>query len=140
MSAQSINGPYVDGISITYGTPRRHIWSYGIGFSDKHDHTNINCPCSEFPGRLSPSFVHEHYYCESGNLLNTPVSNVFIDDPMWDGENCSSGNNCCSEPSLPWFYRQIPLTTSKDIEARICRDEASNNEDVLVREFQLYVK
>ena len=24
--ARSINGPYVDGISITHGNPRKHIW------------------------------------------------------------------------------------------------------------------
>ena len=42
-----------------------------------------------------------------------------------------------SPTCMPWFYRQIPLTTSEDIETHICRDEASSNEDVLVREFQL---
>ena len=30
-TSHSINGPYVDGVSIIYGIPRRHIWSYGIG-------------------------------------------------------------------------------------------------------------
>ena len=34
-SPQSINDPYVDGVSITYGTPRKHIWTYAIGFSDR---------------------------------------------------------------------------------------------------------
>jgi len=32
----SINDPYVDGVSITYGTPRKHIWSYGAGFSENN--------------------------------------------------------------------------------------------------------
>ena len=35
-SSRSINGPYVDGVSITYGSPtREHIWTYAIGWSDK---------------------------------------------------------------------------------------------------------
>ena len=86
-SSRSINGPYVDGVSITYATPRKHIWTYAVGFSDKSDHNNqVNCPCSEFSGRLPPSFVHDNYYCESSNLqMNTYENNYFIDDPVWDG-------------------------------------------------------
>ena len=140
-SERSLNGPYVDGISITYGTPRKHIWTYGIGRSDKSDGLPTyrnNCPCSEFPGTSPPSFVHDNYYCESGSLLLG--SDYHTSDPVWDGEDCSVNNSCCSEPSLPWFYRQIPLTTSEDIETRICRDEASSNEDVLIKELQLYIQ
>ena len=140
-SSRSINGPYVDGVSITYGTPRKHIWTYGIGNSDKSNYLPqypSNCPCSEFPGRLPPSFVHDNYYCESGRLL---ISSAFsASDPVWDGKDCSSGNSCCSEPSLPWFHRDIPLPTSEDIEIRICRDEGSSNEDVLVQQIQIYVQ
>ena len=140
-SSRSINGPYVDGFSITYGTPRKHIWTYAIGFSDKIDIANANCPCSKFPGQLPPSFVHGNYYCESGgNLQNADHTVTFTDDPVWDGMECSSDNNCYSDPSLPWFYRQIPLTASEDIETRICRNEGSSNEDVLIRELQLYVQ
>ena len=142
---RSINGPYVDGVSITYGTPRKHIWTYAIGQSDNNNNLPTfptNCPCSEFPGQLPPSFVQDNYYCESGSMLIGVHhgSGIFTDDPVWDGEGCSTNNNCCSNPSLPWFYRQIPLTTSEDIETRICRDEESSNEGVLVRELQLYVQ
>ena len=66
--------------------------------------------------------------------------NYYTSDSVWDGTGCSSENSCCAQPNLPWFYRQIPLTTRKDIEARICRDEAFDNEDVLVRELQLYIQ
>ena len=37
-STRSIDDPYVDGVSITYNTPRKHIWTYGIGFSEKANH------------------------------------------------------------------------------------------------------
>ena len=142
-SSQSINGPYVDGISITYGTPRKHIWTYAIGNSDKYDHTPkypSNCPCSQYHGRLPPSFAHDNYYCESGTVGIALHGTYYTADPVWDGKECSSENSCCSEPNLPWFYRQIPLTAKKDIEARICHDEAFANEGVLVQKLQLYVQ
>ena len=65
---------------------------------------------------------------------------VYTDDPVWDGDGCSNGNSCCSEPSLPWFYHQLPLTASEDIETRICSDKTSSIEDVLVRELQMYIQ
>ena len=136
----SINGPYVDGISTTYGNPRKHIWSYAIRITDSGNFPGSNCPCSPFSGSVPPSFVHDHYYCESGTTDNVRRSGVLTADPVWDGEGCSSGNNCCSEPSLPWFYRQIPKATSEDIETRICRNEYITNEDILIRDLQLYVQ
>ena len=142
-SSGSINGPYVDGVSITYGTPRKHIWTYGVGFSDSYNilPNPINCPCSQYLGKLPPSFVHDNYYCESGSAsYPSSWATYLTTDPVWDGEGCSNNNNCCSDPNLPWFYRQIPLTANKDIEARICRDEKSTNEDVLVKELQLCVQ
>lgn len=29
-----INGPYVDGISVTTVTPRQHIWTYAVGLGN----------------------------------------------------------------------------------------------------------
>ena len=132
-SSRSINDPYVDGVSITYGNPRKRIWTYVIGFSDTDQPTHLaNCPCSLIPGSLPPSFVNDNYYCESGSS---------IDDPVWDGEGCSTDNSCCFNPSLPWFYQQIPLTTTEDIETRLCHDDVSFfDEDILVDEFKLYVQ
>ena len=115
--SQSIDGPYVDGVSITYGTPRKHIWTYAIGRTDRNSvGPSGNCPCSEFPGPLPPSFVRGNYYCKSGYIDNAAVSAINLNDPVWDGEGCFPHNSCCSDPSLPWFYRQIPLTASEDME------------------------
>ena len=138
-TSRSLDSPYLDGISITYGIPRKHIWTYAIGHDAQYDHTS-NCPCSEFAGRLPPSFVHDNYYCESGSGTTAVSNNVFTTNPLWDGKGCASGNNYCSDPSLPWFYHQIPLITSQDIETQICRDQESTDEDVLLQELQLYVQ
>ena len=138
---ESINGPYVDGVSITCGNPRKHIWTYAIGRGDSSNDSSIqlsNCPCSKYSGRPPQSFVHENYYCESGAVLAD--FGYFIDDPLWDGKGCSSENNCCSDLGMPWFYRHTPLMISDDIEIRICHDESSANEDVLIGELQLYVQ
>ena len=135
-SDESLSSPYVDGVSITYGNPRKHIWTYAIGRSDTSS-TQANCPCSKYPGTLPPSFVRDHYYCESGTLYS--ANGYFTDDPVWDGDGCSTDNNCCSDASQPWFYRQIPMTANEDIEIRICRDEASSDEDILISKLQMYV-
>jgi len=135
----SINDPYFDGLSITYGLPRKHIWSYGVGYrEDSGD--NSNCPCSR-QGTTPPSFVRDHYYCESGSNYGSPSRGTyFTSDPVWDGKGCSSRDNCCTQPNMPWFYRQIPLTSHKDLEARVCYNEPFANEGVLVKELQLYVQ
>jgi len=36
--------------------------------------------------------------------------------------------------------RYVPLAASDNIEARICRNEQSGNEDVLIRDLQIYVQ
>ena len=33
---KSINDPYLDGVSITYGSTRKHLWSYAAGISELH--------------------------------------------------------------------------------------------------------
>ena len=68
------------------------------------------------------------------------TSNVSTDDPVWDGDGCSYESSCCSEPNMPWFYRQLPLNASEDIGTRICHDEAEWDENVLVKELYLYVQ
>ncbi|XP_065893003.1 uncharacterized protein [Dysidea avara] len=143
-SARSINGPYVDGVSITYGTPRIHIWTYGMGHTKKTSYLPeypSNCPCSRYPGRLPPSFVRDDYYCEAGALNGPTKGHQYVTSELvWDGKGCPDENSCCSFANLPWFFKQIPLISDKNLEARICRDESFSNEGVLVKEIKLYVQ
>ena len=140
----SINDPYLDGISITYGSSRKHIWSYGAGYNE-HTTTGSdnrpNCPCSRYRGATPPSFVRDHYYCESGsNYGRPPYRTYFTSDPLWDGKGCTSHDSCCAQPNMPWFYRQLPLTSGENLEARICADQRFYDEGVLLKELQLYVQ
>ena len=91
-----------------------------------------------FSGRLPPSFVHDNYYCETA--AGSPVISDVYTGFVWDGEGCFNNSSRCSDPSLPWFYRQLPLTTGDDVETRICHDQSTRDEDVLIREFQLFVQ
>jgi hypothetical protein len=64
---KDINSYYVDGMSITYGSPRKHVWTYAVGLSDDYNYPTYNCPCAKVPGPAPPSFVSDHFYCESGD-------------------------------------------------------------------------
>ena len=136
----SIDLPYLDGVSITYGNPRKHVWSYGAGVSEHYSPVTYTCPCSQHRGQLPLPFVREHYYCEAGTAGGLQFGHYFTDDPLWDGKGCGSKNTCCVDPDLPWFFRQLPLTHGDDIEARICYDQQYSDESVLVKEARFYVQ
>ena len=128
---------YVDGLSITHGSPRQHIWTYAAGLTDSGN-SAANCPCAVVGGQDPPTFVGSHYYCESG--AGSSWSHVYyLSDVLWDGAGCSAGNTCCSDPNLPWFYRQLNQTTQDDIEARLCLDQDFNDEAVLITNLELYI-
>ena len=44
----SIDDAYVDGVSITIGSPRKHVWTYAAGISDDFDVTCCTCPCATY--------------------------------------------------------------------------------------------
>ena len=121
---KTIDNPYVDGLSITYGTPRQHLWTYAAGHIGR-----CRCHRRSFASP-SPAFVGPHYYCD-GDYTST--------NPLWDGENCSFGSTCCNEPNLPWFHRTLTIATTDDIEVRWCRDEQANNEDIRVELLELFI-
>ena len=62
-----INEAYVDGFIITYGSPRKHIWTLAAGLFETGEYS-YNCPCnSPGAGAQPPSFVGSDYYCESAD-------------------------------------------------------------------------
>ena len=70
----TLDSSYVSGLSVTYGSPRNHIWTFAVGRSKDHSYTCCNCPCaSPYPGRAAPLFVGEKYFLSQGTLgdLNT---------------------------------------------------------------------
>ena len=144
-NSQSIDGIYVDGVSITLGSPRKHVWTYAAGSSDDHNkdnkYTYNSCPCATIPGPSPPAFVGNEYYCESGNVGKV-FSNTYyyLSDPLWDGSGCTNSNGCCAQIGMPWFYRKLPVCVAEDFEVRICKNSLQSDEDIAIESLQLYVK
>ena len=137
---------YVDGVSITRGSPRQHVWTLMAGLHEAaiHNHGHFNCPCSQ-NGSQQPvlSFIGNDYFCESGNPdgANTWKSTLYASDPLWDGKGCGSlEGNCCNATGLPWFNKVLNTTTTDYLELRVCGDEGTANEDAPVSFYELYVK
>uniref|UniRef100_A0A1X7URJ5 Fibrinogen C-terminal domain-containing protein n=1 Tax=Amphimedon queenslandica TaxID=400682 RepID=A0A1X7URJ5_AMPQE len=128
-----INDAYIDGVSITRGSPRQHVWSYIAGYR-----SNINraftCPCNTGATSTVPSFVGENYYCESGTNSEPSLTKVYTADPLWDGNNCPSVEApCCNGTGLPWFFRDYGNATITDYtELRVCGNSRYADEDTPV--------
>ena len=128
-----------DGINITYGQQRNHIWSYVAGVTQSNDSTNTGkCPCTEH-GRDPPQSIHDNYYCESGNSDPDLLQKLYVDDPLWDGQQCE-GTCCNGTNSPPWFSVQLPTPTTDGVEVSICCDQSTNDEDVGVKLIELFVQ
>ena len=134
---------YVDGLSITLGSPRKHLWTYAAGFSETGDTRYTHyCPCAATPGTPPFSFIGNDYYCESGFAGSRFTSNAFhTSDPLWDGSGCTLFNTtCCADANMPWFYRVFAMPLQDDIEVRICTDQDFNDEAVAVDQLQLFIQ
>jgi hypothetical protein len=127
-----------DGVNITHGPQRDHIWSYVAGVTENETNPG-NCPCSPFPGtKPLPPSIGNQYYCESA--VPTVVIHSFQeDDPLWDGQQCE-GTCCTGINSPPWFSVQLPAPTTDEIEVSICGDESTNNEDSPIELLEIYVQ
>ena len=132
-----INGAYVDGLSITHGQPRKHIWTYAAGVSEDHNNKHCNCPCAVHPGPDPPAFVGNDYHCESGNTGYWEAQ-WYTNDPLWDGKGCVAGSNCCSTSGLPWFCRTLPCETTDDIEVRWCCNQSTSDEDIAIEQLEIF--
>ena len=135
---ESIDGPYVDGASITYGSiPRKHIWTYTNGYNLHTTYKQWTCPCNTDSTNTSPSYVENDYYCETSNNIIA----ITISDPLWDGQQCDGAEApCCTHPNMPWFNKTLNVTTTEDIEVRVCGDQPTSNEDTPLQVIELYVQ
>ena len=138
----NINSYYVDGVSITRGSPRQHVWTLANAVFDNYNNSpQWICPCSPGSSQTLPSFVGNHYFCESGNHASYWSPVLYTSDPLWDGQGCGSNEACCAAPGLPWFHRDYGNTTTTDyIELRVCADQEITNEDSPVSFYEIYVK
>ena len=122
----TINDPYIEGVSITHGSPRQHIWSLVAAFRTDF------CPCSA-TGSLPdvPPFVGQDYYCDVDTFTHA--------DRLWDKYDCQPGAEACCQEGQ-WFCKDLPQPTTDDIEFRLCADEGRANEDVYIEQVDIYVQ
>ena len=142
-SNNDINSYYVDGVSITRGSPRQHVWTLMAGESEAITSSTRSCPCNTGNTVSVQSFIGNNYFCESGNTASVSLLETFYtSDPLWDGYSCHYHESpCCSAPGLPWFHRDYGSTTTTDyIELRVCGDSGTANEDSPVSYYEIYVK
>uniref|UniRef100_A0A1X7TQV1 Uncharacterized protein n=1 Tax=Amphimedon queenslandica TaxID=400682 RepID=A0A1X7TQV1_AMPQE len=145
-----MNSYYADGVSITRGPPRQHVWTLMAGLLESSNFTLFNdgrylCPCSQGSPQNSTLqyFIDNDYFCESGNSdANRFFRRIlYTSDPLWDGKGCGSLEGvCCAAPGLPWFNKILNTTTTDYLELRVCADQETRDEDVPVSYYELYVK
>ena len=131
---------YVDGISLTHGTPgsRQHIWTFAAAHSETATTypPQLNCACTnteeDWPYTVY-SYIHNNYFCATGNPgPGFNLTTTYADDPLWNGEGCGATNACCQLNNPPWFCTTLPQPTTDDIEMRVCNYEPETNEDVIL--------
>ena len=143
-----IDDPYVDGISLTYDSPRRHIWTFAMAIDESPRTTSLSSRCHCINGNLRrpdtepPSFVRDHYFCDTGSDdENVFSSRFFFTDPLWDGAGCAFSNECCSFNNPPLFLRALPGSSNEDLEMRTCLvNSVRRTEDVAIRRYRFYVQ
>ena len=122
---RTIDNRYVSGVSITYSSSHRHIWTYSGGLYDNNTAEQSNRPCAVGGGPAPPPFVGNHYYCGSGAADTVQRADYFFNDPLWDGSGCIT-SSCCEDSIQPWLYRDLNVSTTDDIEVRILKGSAFN--------------
>ena len=140
----TINSTYVDGVSLTHGNPRQHIWTFAAALDRNNNLTRMDgrsshCPCQFEENPFEPPpFVGEDYFCDAGNeeFMDMTDDAGLQTDPLWDGTDCL----CCVSDNPPWFYKQLPQRTTDDIEMRVCIDEGSTNENIGIQEIEIYIQ
>ena len=117
----------------------------GLTQDSGHRYSFEHCPCesSQYNNYNVPPFVGNDYFCESG--WQTAWSNgysrtFFPNNTLWDGQNCISSSTCCQFNSPPWFAKILNVSTTDDIELRLCTIARPSISDVALELVELYVK
>lgn len=132
---ESIDEVFVDGITISHGTPRTHLWTYAAALSEDLSGGGV-CPCKG--GSKPPAWVGSHYYCESANTGMWEYGQWYADDPLWDRD--STDGSCNAPFDGAWFERPLDQPSNAPIEVRIMANHNTNDEDIGIARLELYVR
>ena len=118
-----IDSYYLDGISLTHGSTRKHIWSF---IRDNN-----------YQSSYIQSFIGNDYFCEDTAVPPQPL--FYTADPLWNGKDCDQEPTCCDHEGFPWFHKVMNTTTSDYIELRVCCNQDTYDEDVPFGLYELYI-
>ena len=93
----TIEQNYVDGISLTHGHPRQHIWTFAAARDEYGTGPSLDCPCiniNQNSSVLPPDFVADDYFCDTASVARYINGHFYGDDPLWDGADCGPLNTC----------------------------------------------
>ena len=143
---RTIDERYVDGVSLTYGSPRQHIWTFANALDEFPSLFVTICPCTKFNEQYTiniPSFVGNDYFCETGVPPGQRYGSYtffYANDPLWDGQGCGRNSTCCTFNNPPWFCKQLPQSTNADLEVRLCSRSPALAENTPIELIEIYVK
>ncbi len=109
---------------------------------DDDRYNNHKCPCSvaDYPYQV-PSFINNNYFCDSGIPGPDYSSNTYYTrNPLWDGQGCGNNSTCCEYNNPPWFCTSLSHPTNEDLEIRSCYTYVMQNENIVIRLMDIYVK
>ncbi len=137
--SRTIDDVYVDGITITYGSPREHVWTFAAMKGDSDTGSSV-CPCSD-PGDTAsiriPPWVGNDYFCESGTFEGV-INTFYSTDPLFDGKDCPPQSTCCEFNTPPWFSKQLDGPSTGDIEVRVMGN--FDDEDNPISNMEIWVQ
>lgn len=119
---------YVDGISLTLGSPRIHMYTIALGNSYDIDlATSGMCPCASqtrtaacgAAATAAPSFIGDDWVCDSGNYGMMGTS--------WEAR------------SMTFSFSRTVSQTHDSLELRVMADQPVSNEDIGIQSFLLEV-
>ena len=136
-------GFYGEGISVTHGSSKNHLWSYIIGSqypSRSYYSGSGSCPCSNYGSKPSPpSQVGTNYYCDSGTTSSS--SSTLYGTALWSRSGtCQSYSTCCNNPDQPWFKASTSTRTTDNVDLNWCASSSVGSEEAATTDVFLYIK
>lgn len=138
----SINSNYVDGVSISYNSSNQHQHLYMHTVGRDHSPLPQSCQCHGTYNLFSyPYFLMWDFMCDSGySSVNSSTVLNFAPRTLFTGEGCYDGG-CYQVIGAPWFYCSLPVqVTDSRLEVRILSDGGHQDEMILLREAEFYVR
>ena len=140
-STPGINETYVDGVSLTHGSPRQHVWTFADA-ADETRFTDVTCPCLRpshtFTGVI-PGFVGEDYYCEAGSRTKAQRRYTTLTTLSGMVRGVRERMSAVKEDhgSVSSCLNQLRMTLRC---MRVCTNSGNSDEDAVLEQIELYIQ